>query len=81
MRVLLRHKNTNNYYAGPGVWTKLPGEARDFHTSAAAIQEVFNAPELRSLELEVVLAFDDPRYNVALPAPSRDRFDRGPSSG
>jgi len=37
--------------------------ARDFVTSARAIQLAF---EWRLKEVEVVLAFDDPRYNLAM---------------
>ncbi|SPE55700.1 hypothetical protein SBV1_2280020 [Verrucomicrobia bacterium] len=64
MRILLRHKDTGEYYRTENQWTSQAGEARDFESSAAALGFCVEA---RLREVEILLAFDDARYNIRLP--------------
>jgi hypothetical protein len=64
MRVLLRSTKTNLFYESGSDWTADSEAAHDFGNSARAIQFVV---EWRLLNVEVVLAFDDPHYNIRLP--------------
>ena len=63
MRTLIRSTRTGLFYRSEHEWTGDMVAARDFVTSARAIQLAF---EWRLKEVEVVLAFDDPRYNLAM---------------
>ncbi len=74
MRVLLRDKGSGCFYKCPEAWTACSSEAFDFRCSAAAIELVAYTRSLRERDLEILLCFDDPHYNVALPA----RVRRGP---
>ncbi|HVV02278.1 MAG TPA: hypothetical protein VHH88_12995, partial [Verrucomicrobiae bacterium] len=64
MKVLLRHVNTGLYYRDSSEWTENPDAASDFKASANALQLV---SEMRLEGVEIVLWFDDPRYNLILP--------------
>jgi hypothetical protein len=64
MRVLIRNRDTGQYIQGPGQWTADPEQAADFKRSARAL--LFAAEE-RLGRVEVVLSFEDPRYNITLP--------------
>jgi hypothetical protein len=64
MRVLLRHSQTGLYFLDPKQWTERPEEAWDFRTSVNALQLV---TEMKIEGVEIVLWFDDPRYNLTLP--------------
>jgi len=67
MKVLLRNIVTGHYYQGPSHWTPDPEAALDLKQTSKAVQLVFDS-HLESVE--VVLCYDDPRYNIVLP------FDR-----
>jgi hypothetical protein len=67
MKVLLRNIVTGQYYQGPSHWTPDPEAALDLKQTSKAVQLVFDS-HLESVE--VVLCYDDPRYNIVLP------FDR-----
>ena len=65
MRVLLRNRATK-LYAGPDPesWVKRD-EAMDYKHTSLAIQA---AQDLQpKTNLEVLLTFDDPRYDISLP--------------
>jgi hypothetical protein len=64
MKVFLRRTNTNFYYAGNNDWTEDSRYARDFDQVEDAIQ--FHKDE-KLAGVEVVLSYDDPFCNVALP--------------
>lgn len=64
MRILLRNFKTREYYKGPGLWTRFPEEARAFAHSLQAMDFAF---DLNLEDLEILMAFEDPRYNISLP--------------
>jgi hypothetical protein len=64
MRVLLRHAQTGLYFLDPKQWTDQPEAAWDFKTSVNALQLV---TEMKIEGVEILLWFDDPRYNLTLP--------------
>ncbi len=68
MRVLLRHVKTGRYYQNPGNWTARAEEALCFSNTIQALSRV---AELKLDEVEILLAFDDPRYNIRLPVRGR----------
>ena len=64
MKVVLRNTVNGWYYQGPSKWTPRQQEALDLRQSARAVEIVF----LEHLEnVEIVLCYDDPRYNLVLP--------------
>ena len=67
MRVLLRDASTGFYYQEPGNWTLDTRSAKNFRHSADAMNLARNWGLQRA---EVVLAFDEPDYAVALPLPA-----------
>lgn len=67
MHVLLRHRKTGLFYQCDDHWIGDAEAAHDFGSSANAILFVH---ERRLSDIEVILAFDDPRYNISLPVNS-----------
>jgi len=67
MRVLLRDINTGLYFREPRIWTAQIEQAQTFKHSAEAMNF---ARQHRLLQAEVVLAFDESCYAVALPLPA-----------
>ena len=64
MKVLLRNTLTNQFYLGPEGWTADEQEALDVKQTSRAVELIFDA----GLEnVEVLLCYDDPRYNIVLP--------------
>jgi hypothetical protein len=63
-RVLLRSTENGRYFLDLDQWTPERWSARDFGTSGRA---VLFAMDLHLANVEVVLAFEDPRYDVAMP--------------
>ena len=70
MRVLLRNKARGNFFQGVEDWTLELEEAFDFQSPERAVKFVRNA-NLKAAEMEIVLAFDNPRYNIPLPVDER----------
>lgn len=66
MRVLLRDASTGLYFREPEYWTAVSGEAQSFKHSAEAMNL---AREQCFQNVEVVLAFEESQYSVALPIP------------
>ena len=58
MRTLLRHALTGQYFQSFGKWTANPEHAYDFGAVAPALRM---ARQTRSPNLEVDLAFEDPK--------------------
>lgn len=66
MRVLLRDVTTGLYLCAPEEWTAETGKAQNFKHSA----EAMNFARARGVEnAEVILAFEESSYAVALPLP------------
>ncbi len=78
MKVLLRNRETGQYYQNPEQWTADRREAVVFDGSARAL---LFARELRSVKLELVLVFDDPSQDLRLPLPLRRQSDPGTAVG
>ena len=70
MRILLQQKATSLYFKDIGSWTRLSLEAMDFLSSTAAID--FCAVNKLS-GIQLVLKFDEQKYDIVLPVlPVRD---------
>ena len=64
MKVLVRSTRTNQFYQGPDQWTPEEQEALDVKQTSRAVELIFDA----GLEnVEVLLCYEDPRYNIVLP--------------
>jgi len=68
MRTLLRNHRTGAYFEGISDWTTNLRDAFDFKMPERAIRFVKDAG-LKAVDL--VLAFDNPRYNIQLPVDER----------
>ncbi len=66
MRVLLRDARTGLYFQEPAHWTAKAEQAQNFKHSAEAMDR---AREKRVRHAEVILAFEESAYTVALPLP------------
>jgi hypothetical protein len=64
MRILLQQKNTGLYFKDLDSWTRASLEAMDFVSSTAAID--FCAVN-KLAEVQVVLKFDEQKYDIVLP--------------
>lgn len=64
MRVLLRDRKTNLFWLGDGRWTANALAACDFGSSSNCIQYALRE---RLADTEVVLSFENPLYDIALP--------------
>jgi hypothetical protein len=73
VKVFLRDTLNGWYYKAPSRWTPRQPEALDLGRLAWAVEMVFQ----QHLEhVEILLCYDDPRYNVVLPI---DRLQRKPA--
>src|ERR1035437_1579766 len=67
MKVFLRNAQTGWYYPDPSKWTPAQEEALDLAQVARAVERIFEA----HLEnVEILLCYDDPRYDLILPVPA-----------
>jgi len=66
MRTLLRNKITGTFFQSADKWIDSAADAFDFKMTERAIQFLRDAP-LNISELELILAFDDARFNITLP--------------
>ncbi len=67
MRVILRHTRSHLLFQGPEQWTDDPVKAQAFKHSAEAM-DYARHNELK--DVEVLLAFEDPQFNVSLKLPA-----------
>ncbi len=67
MRVLLRHIKTGLLFREPDQWTADFTQAQNFRHSAEAMDY---ARDHGLKEVEVLLSFEDPQFNVPLRLPS-----------
>ena len=73
MKTLLRNVKNGTYFRGLAEWTADQAAAFDFKLPERALRFVRDA-QLDKVEL--VFAFEDPRYNVPLPVDERFGFSR-----
>ena len=73
MKVFIRNAQTGWYYQEPSKWTPDQGAACDLAQVARAVERIFEA----HLEnVEILLSYDEPRYDLVLPVPpSPSRVD------
>jgi hypothetical protein len=73
MKVFLRDTQNGWYYQEPSKWTPEQEAALDVTQVARAVELIFEA----HLEnMEILLCYDDPRYDLVLPVPpSPSRHD------
>ncbi len=64
MRILLQQKDTGLYFKDVDSWTRASLEAMDFVSSTAAI-DFCTVNKLA--EVQVVLKFDEQKYDIVLP--------------
>jgi len=67
MRVLLRHRQTGQFFCSTGQWTDDAARARNFRSGWRATEAAFaaRAPD----DLAIFYDFDDDRYNIIVPLP------------
>ncbi len=66
MKVFLRNTETGWFYQGPSEWTPDQKAALNLEQVARAVSQIFEA----HLEnIEILLSYDDPRYDLVLPVP------------
>jgi hypothetical protein len=70
MRIILRNKTTGLFFQGVADWTGKPAEAFDFQRPERVVKFVL-ATGLNLSETELVFAFEEARYNIALPVDAR----------
>jgi hypothetical protein len=74
MKVFLRSTQTGWFYQGPSQWTPEQGAALDLRQVTRAVECIF---ETRLENVEILLCYDDPRYDLVLPVPpSPSRAER-----
>lgn len=67
MKVFLRDTQTRWFYQGPSQWTADQEAALDLQQVARAVERIFEA----HLEnVEILLSYDEPRYDLVLPVPA-----------
>jgi len=67
MKVFLRSTQTGWFYQGPSQWTPEQGAALDLRQVTRAVECIFQA---RLENVEILLSYDDPRYDLVLPVPA-----------
>jgi len=72
MKVFLRNTQTGWYYQEPSKWTPAQEEALDLALVARAVERIF---ETHLENVEILLCYDDPRYDLILPVPPWPSLD------
>jgi len=73
MRILLQQKETGLYFRDVGAWDPDPAQAMDFLSSTSAID--FCVANKIS-HVQIVLKFDEQRYDIVLPVlPPQDSHE------
>ena len=75
MMVLLRNTETQWFYREPSQWTSDEHEALDFQQISRAVRF---ALEARLENVEILLSYDDPEFNIALPLSPPSRLTQLP---
>jgi hypothetical protein len=68
MKVFIRSTKTGWYYQEPSHWTADQQAATDLEQVARAVERVFEA---HLEDVEILLSYDEPRYDLVLPVPPR----------
>jgi hypothetical protein len=76
MKVFLRNTQTGWFYQEPSRWTPAQEEALDLAQVARAVERIF---ETHLDNVEILLCYDDPRYDLILPVPPSPSWEE--SSG
>jgi len=66
MKVFIRKTKTGWYYQEPSEWTPDQGAAYDLGQVARAVERIFEA---QLEDVEILLSYDEPRYDLVLPVP------------
>jgi hypothetical protein len=66
MKVFIRNTQTGWYFQEPSKWTPDQGAACNLGQVARAVERIFEA-HLESVE--ILLSYDEPRYDLVLPVP------------
>jgi hypothetical protein len=72
MKVFIRNTQTGWYYQEPSKWTPEQESASNLGQVAKAVERIFEA---HLDNVEILLSYDEPRYDLILPvppSPSRD---------
>jgi hypothetical protein len=64
MKVVLRNEQNGLYFQSPTQWAPTPTDALDFLGTGQALQA---AEDSRLENVQVVLSFGDPKYDIVLP--------------
>jgi len=75
MKTILRNSITGLFFQGLANWTEHLDQAFDFQRPERLVRFV-RAADLRPDEVELVFAFDDPRYNLTLAIDERFGVNR-----
>ncbi len=73
MKTLLHNKEKHLYFKGVSEWTNSLEAAFDFGMTDRAVKFVRDA-KLPGTEMELILAFDNPGFNISIPVDNR--FER-----
>jgi hypothetical protein len=77
MEIFLRNKVNETYFQGVNDWTQQVQEAFNFQIPERALRFV-RAAQLDPAQMEIVFAFGEPRYNVAVPMDERFEIKSAP---
>ena len=66
MKVFIRSTKNGWFYQEPAKWTPDQGAASDLRQVARAVERIFQA---RLEDVEILLSYDEPRYDLVLPVP------------
>jgi hypothetical protein len=80
MKTILKSRATGLYYQGVADWTERVETAFDFQKPERLVKFV-RASRLDPEDLELVFAFDNPQYNLALAIDERFGVKRGKRRG
>lgn len=70
MRTLLRQRATGLFFRAVGAWTAQADEAFNFKSTERLIR-FLRTSKLVPSELELIVRFDDPRFDINLPLDDR----------
>ncbi len=66
MKVFIRSTKTGWYYQEPAKWTADQKAAHDLEQVARAVERIFQD---HLEDVEILLSYDEPRYDLVLPVP------------
>jgi hypothetical protein len=75
MKVYIRNTKTGWYFQEPSKWTQEQGSACDLEQVAKAVERIF-ADHLE--DVEILLSYDEPRYDLVLPVPPSPSHSEAP---